>query len=73
MYYVIDTHALVWYLTDSLSLSRKAREIIRKLPRIKDNLELHDRVIAATAKLYKAKIITRDRKIKKILSSKVIW
>ena len=128
MNYVIDTHALVWYLTDSLLLSRKARkiikdceggrgiiivptivlaellsicekkkiphfekllqkleesgryfihpldlEIIKKLPRIKDNLELHDRVIVATAELFKAKIITRDRKIKKLLGSKVIW
>ncbi len=27
MYYVADTHAFVWYLTDSSQLSRKARDV----------------------------------------------
>lgn len=128
MYFVIDTHALIWYLTSSSKLSKKAREIIQKaergegiiivptivlaellsicekkniphfgrllekiekntnyfiqsldleiiknLPKIKGGLELHDRIIVTIAQLFKAKIISCDRKIQKIKGLKVIW
>jgi PIN domain nuclease of toxin-antitoxin system len=114
--YVIDTHALVWYLTDDAKLSEEAASIIEKsergdptvviptivlaelltivekkrvplamttvldwmiagrgvvvfpfdlmifaeLLRFREGLDLHDRIIAATASRFRAPVITRD-------------
>jgi len=41
--------------------------------RIKPTLEIHDRVIVATAKIHKAVIITRDREMKKSEGVETIW
>lgn len=128
MYYVTDTHALLWYLADSPKLSKKARkifdlcdqgkavivipaivllecidvldkkkmslnfeEIISKISqannfifsevnwslilevnRIKSLKDLHDRVIIATAKIFNAFLISKDKIIKKFYK-KTIW
>ena len=115
--YVIDTHALIWYLTDDDKLGTEARKILERIDREEDigviptiaiiealaifekkglsnlfsdiyreikrssnyllyplsveiidemlklspKLELHDRVILATAKYLNSKLITKDR------------
>jgi len=126
--YVIDTHALVWYLTDDNRLGVKAREILTKIDNgestgvipsivileamaifekrglhnlfaeiyaeIKESsnyliyplsseiideiinlpleLELHDRIILATAKYLGTPLITKDRALRKYHES-IIW
>lgn len=128
MYYVADTHAFIWYLTDSSQLSTGARrifescdrgEVIVIVPAIvllecidivdkkKVNLDfesiilklsqasnfivsevtwslifeanrtkgfkdLHDRVIVATARLFDASLISKDKMIKKLYKN-TIW
>ncbi len=128
MYYVVDTHAFIWYLTDSSRLSQKARkifelgdqgkailvipaivllecidifdkkkvslrfdEVLAKIThaenflisevnlgllletnRLKGFVDLHDRVIVATAKLFDAPLVSRDRMIRQCYS-KTIW
>lgn len=47
-------------------------QLIRMLPEIKVG-ELHDRIIVATAKILNAKLITRDREIRKAGVVEVIW
>lgn len=39
----------------------------------KPTLEIHDRVIAATAKICEAAIVTKDREIKRLKGVKVVW
>jgi len=128
MYFVTDTHSLLWYLTDSPKLSQKARAIfdscdrgkvtiiipaivllecidifdkkkinlkfeeialkifqasnfifseinwslILEVNKIKGFKDLHDRIIVATAKIFDAFLISRDKTIKKIYK-KTIW
>ena len=118
-YYVCDTHALVWYLTGSSSLSQRAKDIMLRAERgneqifvptivlaelltiaekkrasvdvnsvldvlgravgflvtsfdyrvfiemisLDGDLELHDRVVAATSQILNAPVITMDPKI----------
>ena len=118
--YVIDTHALIWYLTDDDKLGAEAKNILERIDREGDigviptiviiealaifekkglcnlfsdiygeikrssnyllyplsveiidemlklspKLELHDRVILATAKYLNSKLITKDRIIR---------
>ncbi len=125
--YVVDTHALAWFLARNPSLSKRAAETLRraekaeieiliptivlaellyiserkktlveiaevlrqvssggsfrivpfdfpifdKMKRLPRNLEIHDRIIAATADFYGATVITRDTQIKQIV--KTIW
>ncbi len=119
MYYVTDTHSLVWYFTKDQRLSKKAfktfeetvREgsiivpavvlaeiiyiskkgriilsfidtlkkieeydnfeiksldidILKIVDAIKFDMEMHDKIIVATAIYFKAGLITRDKKIK---------
>lgn len=45
-------------------------EVLRKHGR---NLELHDRVLVATAIIHKAMIISKDREIAAIKEIKTIW
>ena len=127
--YVVDTHALLWYLTDSQQISRPAKAIFRaaesgratiiisiivlletldilekkkvafdfdvllnkitksdayliqdldmpllaKLKEIKVGLELHDRVIVASAKIWSAKIVTKDNLIHQEFPDMAIW
>ena len=128
MYFVTDTHSLLWYLTDSPKLSQKARAIfdscdrgkvtiiipaivllecidifdkkkinlkfeeialkifqasnfifseinwslILEVNKIKGFKDLHDRIIVATAKIFDAFLISKDKTIKKIYK-KTIW
>ena len=114
--YVVDTHALVWFLTQDRKLPTQAKQVlqaaergerqvivptivlaegmaieekgrtplpkgrildwvlthsalvvadfdlptVREMNRLAPELELHDRIIAATARLYGAAVITRD-------------
>ena len=56
MVYVMDTHVLIWYFIGSKRLKRELEEVMRtKIP------EIHDRIIVATARFYKAGILTKDR------------
>ncbi len=126
--YVIDAHALLWYITNDDKLGKKAREVMERIdggedigviPSIvileslyvaekygfKDSfvkiyknmkvsqnyfihpltteiidicmtlpheIELHDRIIMATAKYFNAPIITKDEIIKKY-ESNIVW
>lgn len=45
-------------------------EEVMKLPL---DLELHDRIIVATARIYEAKVLTKDEKITKSGVVAVIW
>jgi predicted nucleic acid-binding protein len=45
-------------------------ERVMKLPH---DLELHDRIIVATARIYAAKVLTKDEKITKSGVVEVIW
>jgi len=128
MYYVTDTHAFLWYLSDSPKLSQKARAIfdacdrgeatiiisaivlletidildkkkiklnfddvvfkilqannfifseidwslILKVNKIKGLKDLHDRVLIATAQLFNASLISKDKTIKNFYK-KTVW
>ncbi|SRR3972149_409678 len=128
MYFVADTHAFLWYLTDSPKLSKRAVDIfnlgdqgkiviivpaivllecidildkkkvelqfeeimfkisqannlilseinwglILEVNQIKGIKDLHDRIIIATAKIFDASIISKDKLIKSFYS-KTIW
>lgn len=39
----------------------------------KPTLEIHDRVIVATAKIQKATLITKDREIKRLKGIEIVW
>lgn len=125
--YVIDTHALLWFLGNSRRLSSQVRELIResqttdsvilvptivlaealaiiekkraevtlaelltamretnrfevvpldlptfeRMTKLPATLELHDRVIAATAQLYECPLLSRDAVLK--LTVTTIW
>ncbi|MBC7098717.1 PIN domain-containing protein [Candidatus Bipolaricaulota bacterium] len=127
--YVVDTHALVWYLTKDRRLSPQARQVLRsaqsgeaivlvstivlaevlyiaenkrvpvefpellgriragrgyqivdfdlavlqEMQKLSQDLELHDRALAATALVYDAALITKDRELQKLDRPKVVW
>lgn len=129
MNFVADTHALLWWFTDSPKISSKASEIFKKcekgeltifipsiviaeslsifekkrisfdfknfLKRIhesenfilialdysilqkmiamKDVPELHDKIIASTAKYLESPIITKDKTLQDLSSIKTFW
>ncbi len=126
---VTDTHALLWWFTDSPKLSSKASEIFKicekgeiiifipsiviaelisifdkkrvtfnfrnlfkkirksenfvlialhypileKMVTLKEVTELHDKIIASTAKYLKVPIITKDKTLQMLPSIKAIW
>jgi len=45
--------------------------LVKKIVKTGKNLELHDRVILTTAKLYQATILTRDSVLKSVVPT--IW
>ena len=125
--YIVDTHALAWYLTEDAKLSGVAASIIERgeqgdltiviptivlaelltivekkraplamnaildwmissrgvtvrsfdlaifaeLLRVSDELDLHDRIIAATANLYGVPVITRDPALGNVV--RAVW
>jgi predicted nucleic acid-binding protein len=125
--YVVDTHALAWFIARSARLSRRAAEVLRKaeqgkasvlvptvvlaellyiserkrvpvslteilnrigsggyfqvvpfdwavferMMKISKALEIHDRIIVATAKVYGAKVISKDEWIKR--ATAIVW
>ena len=129
MNFVADTHALLWWFTDSPKISSKASEIFKKcekgeltifIPSIviaeslsifekkrisfdfknffkrihesenfilialdysilqkmiamKDVPELHDKIIASTAKYLESPIITKDKTLQDLSSIKTFW
>ena len=48
-------------------------DVLDKMKSIGRILELHDRIIVATAILHNASLITRDSKISSLEAIKVIW
>jgi|SRR3990170_5831006 len=128
MYYVTDTHSLVWYFTDVPDLSKKALQIfegtiskgtiivpavvlaeimfiskkgrinltfeetitkmecydnfdiapldidiLKEANNIEADLEIHDKLIVATALYYEAVLLTKDEKIKKAGVIQTLW
>lgn len=129
MNFVADTHALIWWFTDSPKISRKASEIfekcekgecvifipsivmaealsifdkkrvsfdfkkllkqindsrhfmlvsldfqvLQKMVDLKDVPELHDKIIASTAKYLNLPIITKDEVLQNLPHIKTIW
>lgn len=129
MEYVVDTHALLWYLSADRKLGKKAKQALAKaesgeaqlvipivvlleilviiekkrikvtwsqftkaligFPRLivyplglellssirnsNPGLELHDRIIVATAKIHQAPLITLDPEISQLGKVKILW
>jgi PIN domain nuclease of toxin-antitoxin system len=129
MNYIADTHALLWWFTDSPKISKKASEIfekceageniifipsiviaeslsifdkkrisfnfknlfrkindsenfviialdypiLEKMVALKEIPELHDKIIASTAKYLKVAIITKDKALQALKTVKTIW
>lgn len=127
--YIVDTHALLWFMTQDKRLSSKAHDIlcrvqegkcegiiptivlaelasivekkkaranideiiqkINQIPsflisvfdfktfeemrKVSPTLELHDRIIIATARLYRAEVLTKDGAVKKLGEVGVVW
>ena len=66
MNYIADTHALLWWFTDSPKISQKASEIFEKC-------EAGENIIASTAKYLKVPIITKDKALQALKTVKTIW
>jgi PIN domain nuclease of toxin-antitoxin system len=66
MNFVADTHALLWWFTDSPKISPKAAEVFEKC-------EAGENIIVSTAKYLKVSIITKDEVLKNLLKVKTIW
>jgi PIN domain nuclease of toxin-antitoxin system len=129
MNYIADTHALLWWFTDSPKISQKSSEIfekceageiiifipsiviaealsifdkkrisfnfrslfrkinesenfviialdypiLEKMVALKEIPELHDKIIASTAKYLKVHIITKDKALQTLKTVKTIW
>ena len=129
MNFVADTHALIWWFTDSPKISTTAKEIfeqcergeniifipsivvaellsifdkkrisfnfknlfkkihtsenfvlialcypiLEKMVALKEVPELHDKIIASTAKYLKVPMITKDKVLQKIASVRAVW
>ncbi len=56
---------------DNFQISDVDFPLVKELVRIGRGLDLHDRIILATGKLFNGIILTRDSKLKKF--AKVIW
>ncbi len=127
--YVVDTHSLIWFITENHTLSKRASQILEEgekakvevliptivlaeityiaqkkkvkitvnevLERIQEgdgfmvvpfdfpifqivlklpeDWEIHDRIIAATARYYGAQLITKDRSLRKSGKIETVW
>jgi len=81
--YVTDTHSLLWYLGGSPKLSSKAKQAFDEahagrakiiVPIILTQIpEMHDRLIACEALLWKAKLITADVQLRYAGIVEVVW
>ncbi len=65
MNFVTDTHALIWWFTDS--------PILQKMIALKEIPELHDKIIISTAKYLNLPLITKDKSLRNLTSIKTIW
>ncbi len=63
------------YLLDNnrYSVYSQSLEVVKSAFEIHDVPELHDRLIAGTAKLIKAKVITNDPKIESSIYVETVW
>lgn len=127
--YVVDTHSLIWFITENHTLSKRASQILEEgekaevevliptivlaeityiaqkkkvkitvnevLERIQEgdgfmvvpfdfpifqivlklpeDWEIHDRIIAATARYYGAQLITKDKSLRKSGKIETVW
>ena len=125
--FIVDAHALAWFISQDAKLSSRAADILRKaekdeaevlvptivlaellyiserkktpvamsevmrrligrkgfaivpfdlmifeeMTRLPQELEIHDRIIAATGKIYRAKVITKDVSLSKFIAT--VW
>lgn len=47
--------------------------VLQEMQKLSQDLELHDRALAATALVYDAALITKDRELQKLDRPKVVW
>ena len=79
MNFVADTHALIWWFTDSPRISDNFMlialdySILQKMIDLKEIPELHDKIIASTAKYLNLPIITIDEFLQNTLHLKTVW
>ena len=66
MNFVADTHALLWWFTDSPKISLKASKIFEKC-------EEGENIIVSTAKYLKVPIITKDKVLQNLPKIETIW
>jgi len=79
MDYVTDTHSILWYFTEdprryeNFDLAPLDVDILKVANKIEANLEMHDRLIVATALYFNATLITKDRRIVNAAICPTIW
>ncbi len=61
------------YVTDTHSIVPLDIEILKAADTIKYDLEMHDKLIIATAQYFNAPIITKDKTIKESGLCRIIW
>ena len=59
--------------SDNFSIAQLDLNILKIADKINIELEMHDRLIAATALYFDAPLITKDRKIKDSKACKIVW
>ena len=59
--------------SDNYSIAPLDEDILKEANRIEPNLEMHDRLIVATALFYKTELITKNDVIKEAGIIKTIW
>ncbi|NOZ68291.1 MAG: type II toxin-antitoxin system VapC family toxin [Deferribacteres bacterium] len=83
MNFLTDTHALLWWFTDNPRISHTASEnfilipldypVLRKMVELTGIPELHDKIIASTAKYLNLPVITKDKTLHNFSSIKTVW
>ena len=58
---------------DNFGIAPLDIDILKTADRVKTDMEMHDKLIVATALYYEAKLITRDEQIKKAGIVPVVW
>ncbi len=82
MDFVTDTHALLWWFTNSPKKIIDSENyivipldipILQKLVELKDVPELHDKIIVSTANYLNSPLITKDKFLRELPYLKTIW
>jgi PIN domain nuclease of toxin-antitoxin system len=65
--YVVDTHAIAWFIAEDKRLSFQAMLTLPK------EWDIHDRIIGATASYYQTTLITRDEMLRASTKIQTLW